>query len=102
MRRATTAPLAAFAACALAVPGPAGAQWTGYVDAAVSRLDQAGLRASAAQSFAATIDGLTQHTWLRASALGSAQPNGGWTGQALALGGFTFRLSDVVRWDAGA
>ena len=56
---------------------------------------------SIAQTLGATIDGLGDRAWLHAAALSSLQANAAWTGQALALGGFSGRIANPLRWEVG-
>jgi hypothetical protein len=100
MRRARTALLATLAA--LALPVGVRAQWQASIDAGVAHLRQTGIAESVAQTVGATVDGLSTRAWFHAAGLSSLQPNNAWTGQAIALGGFSGEIVHPARWEVGA
>ena len=46
-------------------------------------------------------DGLSTRAWFHAAGLSSLQPNNAWTGQAIALGGFSGEIAHPARWEVG-
>src|SRR5262245_22745040 len=93
MRRARLIPLSFL------FPPVLGAQVQASIDAGLSRLEQAGLPASAAQSLGLNIDGLTSRVIVRSSALATHAADQRWTGQAAASASLFGVARQPVKWE---